>query len=270
MVTFWLLTALLFAIAIAFILYPFFAKKFNSSPHEVAVDQRQINIDIAKEQLLALDANLSTGEISQEEYDSLKYELESTLISDLATDKEEIKDKAQAKLTPDSLADNKLTIALVIIFIPLCSILFYQKYGSPDLIVPGVVQASQSTQQHGKGDNQPSVDEMINMLITKLKQNPNDVKGWFLLARTYMALEKYAQAYQVYEKVLPLSKDKNGAEDPAILVSMADALAMTKGGKISGEPEALIHRALKVAPNNITGLWLAGIAEREKVIINRH
>jgi cytochrome c-type biogenesis protein CcmH len=261
MVTFWLFAVLLFIISIAFILYPFIIKKSVTSAKEIGADQRQINIDIAKDQLQLLDKNLEVGEVSQEEYDSLKYELEASLIDDLDTKNSgDVSNSSDSSKNEISFADNKVLIAFVVIFIPLCSILFYQKLGAPNLIVPSEAQANQ---QHD-GNNKPSVDEMINMLIAKLQENPNDAKGWFLLARTYMALEKYQQAYQVYEKLLPMTKDSNGAEDPAVLVSMADALAMVRGGKISGEPEDLIMRALKVDPNNVTGLWLAGIAQREQ------
>jgi cytochrome c-type biogenesis protein CcmH len=252
MVTFWLLVILLITFSIAFILYPLIKKASIKSDDGPIVDQRQINVDIAKEQLAKLESDFSIGEISQEEYDSLKYELESSLIDDISETEE------QPVSVVESTTSHKIIIAMIIIFVPLCSILFYQKLGMPGFIDGSALQAA-NDMQHGKGDKKPSVDEMIGMLISKLKENPTDQKGWFLLARTYMALEKYQEAYKVYEKLLSLT-----GEDAAVLVSMADALAMTSGGKISGEPEKLIKRALKVSPDNITGLWLIGIAEKEK------
>ncbi|MFK5892738.1 MAG: c-type cytochrome biogenesis protein CcmI [Pseudomonadota bacterium] len=255
MVTFWLLAIILFALSIAFILYPLLKKNVAQSDVNFTIDQKQINVDIAKDQLSILEADFAANEISQEEYNSLKYELESSLIDDISPSNSE---QVQAVPLDTSSANQKILIALVIIFIPLCSVLFYQKLGMPGFIDGSALQAANNT-QHSKSANNPSVEEMIGMLISKLKENPNDQKGWFLLARTYMALEKFDEAYKVYEKLLSLTGD-----DPAILVSMADALAMTTGGKISGEPEKLILRALKIAPDNITGLWLIGIAEKEK------
>jgi len=256
MVTFWLLAILLFVLAIAFILYPFItqhflSKKDSQENSESTVDQRQINIDIAKEQIQTLEADFNKGEISQEEYDSLKYELESSLIEDISEN-----NNAETEIAT-SATNPKLIMALVIIFVPLCSILFYQQLGKPGMIDGSAMQLAQS--QHNNDGQQPSVEEMIGMLINKLKQNPTDEKGWFLLARTFMALKRYDEAYKTYENLLKLT-----GEDPDVLVSMADAAAMSKGGTITGTAEKLIRRALKVDPNNITGLWLIGIAEKEQ------
>jgi len=256
MVTFWLLAILLFVLAIAFILYPFItqyflSKKDSQENSDSTVDQRQINIDIAKEQIQALEADFNKGEISQEEYDSLKYELESSLIEDISDN-----NNAETE-TATSATNPKLIMALVLIFVPLCSILFYQQLGKPGMIDGSAMQLAQS--QHNSDGQQPSVEEMIGMLINKLKQNPTDEKGWFLLARTFMALKRYDEAYKTYENLLKLT-----GEDPDVLVSMADAAAMSKGGTITGTAEKLIRRALKVDPNNITGLWLIGIAEKEQ------
>jgi cytochrome c-type biogenesis protein CcmH len=256
MVTFWLLAILLFVLAIAFILYPFITQHFSDKKdsggnNETTVDQRQTNIDIAKEQLQTLEEDFAKAEISQEEYDSLKYELESSLIEDIS-----VSNTAETETkTKTSSTNPKLIMFLVILFVPLCSILFYQQLGTPGFIDGSALAQS----QHSNTNNQPSVDEMIGMLINKLKKNPNDEKGWFLLARTFMALKKYDEAYKTYENLLKLT-----GEDADVLVSMADAAAMSKAGKISGEPEKLIRRALKIAPDNITGLWLIGIAEKEQ------
>jgi len=256
MVTFWLLAILLFVLAIAFIIYPyitehFLSKKNHQDQTENTIDQRQVNIDIAKEQIQTLEADFSTGEISQEEYDSLKYELESSLIDDISVQDTPL-DQPEVINT-----NHKLIIALVVIFVPLCSVLFYHQLGSPGFIDGSALQSAKNS-QHGNS-KQPSVEDMVNMLINKLKENPGDEKGWFLLARTFMALKKYDEAYKTYENLLKLT-----GEDPDVLVSMADAAAMSKGGTITGEPEKLIRRALKVAPDNITGLWLIGIAEKEQ------
>ena len=47
-------------------------------------------------------------------------------------------------------------------------------------------------------------------------------------------------------------------DDPQLLVDYADALGVLHGRKLAGKPEALIQQALKIDPNNVKALMLAG------------
>ena len=50
---------------------------------------------------------------------------------------------------------------------------------------------------------------------------------------------------------------------PQILLQYADALAMANGGRVTSEARALVVRALAIEPENVTALWLAGLAAAE-------
>jgi len=234
--------------------FPLLRKK---PQQENEIDQKQINVDIAREQLDTLKENLDSGEISEEEYNSIKYEIEGSLIDDIAEEQAEVKTAPVGKFT------NKLAIVIIGVFVPVLSFLLYWQIGTPQAIGMDRQAAMQQNAQHSGQANQgqmPSVEQMISGLLAKLKENPNDEQGWSLLGRTFMAVKRYQEAYQVYSRLLQLKKK----EDPEVLVSMADALAMANGGTISGEPANLVQRALKVDPDNITALWLAGLAADEQ------
>jgi cytochrome c-type biogenesis protein CcmH len=57
----------------------------------------------------------------------------------------------------------------------------------------------------------------------------------------------------IYEKAMKLIPD-----DPQMLVDYADALGVLHGRKLVGKPEALIQQALKIDPNHVKALMLAG------------
>jgi cytochrome c-type biogenesis protein CcmH len=105
------------------------------------------------------------------------------------------------------------------------------------------------------GEKLPSIEEMVSKLAAKLEAEPEDPQGWFMLARSYMMLNRYADAAAAYKKVNMLVGDQ-----PEILVSYADALAMVHEGQLAGKPKELIQRALELDPNLPQGLWLAGMA----------
>jgi cytochrome c-type biogenesis protein CcmH len=102
----------------------------------------------------------------------------------------------------------------------------------------------------------PSVEEMMAALMARLEENPEDSEGWFLLGRSYMALDNYAMASQAFERLHLLVGD-----DPVVLLSWADAQAMAQKGNLAGKPSELIRKAVKLAPEDTTALWLAGMVE---------
>ena len=116
--------------------------------------------------------------------------------------------------------------------------------------------ASSMSAQGGADDERQMTEGLIAMvdkLKKKLEQNPNDATGWTMLARSYMAMERYADAVPTFEKALKLNP--NNAD---MLADYADALAIHQGRKLEGKPETLIEKALKVDPNHVKALMLAG------------
>jgi cytochrome c-type biogenesis protein CcmH len=101
--------------------------------------------------------------------------------------------------------------------------------------------------------NQAQVVAMVEQLAERMKQNPNDADGWAMLARSYSVMERNEDALAAYQKAVALRQD-----DPGLLVDFADALAVKNQHKLQGEPMALIGQALKLNPDHIKGLALAG------------
>jgi cytochrome c-type biogenesis protein CcmH len=95
-------------------------------------------------------------------------------------------------------------------------------------------------------------------LARRLEQNPNDVQGWMMLARSYLSLEKYSEASRAYAKATELKSD-----DAGLWADYAIALAMAQGQKLQGQPVQLIDKALQLDPDNPKALELAGNAAFE-------
>jgi cytochrome c-type biogenesis protein CcmH len=99
------------------------------------------------------------------------------------------------------------------------------------------------------------VSAMIDRLAARLKAQPEDPEGWQMLARSYVAIGKHAQSVDAFRQAARLRPD-----DANLLADFADALAMTQGRKLDGEPSEWIERALKADPANPKALALAGTA----------
>jgi cytochrome c-type biogenesis protein CcmH len=99
------------------------------------------------------------------------------------------------------------------------------------------------------------IQAMVDKLAQRLKDKPDDAEGWRMLARSYIVLERPGDAVAAYKKAVAL----NG-NDAGLLADYADALAMTKGRDLTGEPLALVQKALQIDPTNLKALALAGSA----------
>jgi cytochrome c-type biogenesis protein CcmH len=88
-----------------------------------------------------------------------------------------------------------------------------------------------------------------------MEENPGDPKGWILLARSQNALGQFGLAVKAYERAVALQPG-----DADLLADYADAQAMVQEGNLAGLPAELTQRALKIDPNNLKALALAGTA----------
>ncbi len=102
---------------------------------------------------------------------------------------------------------------------------------------------------------QEQVEAMVAKLAERMQTRPDDAEGWLMLGRSYMMLGRAPDAMTAYERLLKLRPD-----DAGTLVDYADALAVTNGRTLDGEPTKLLDRALKLEPDNLKALALAGTA----------
>lgn len=135
-------------------------------------------------------------------------------------------------------------LASVIVFTVVVSAGLYNFIGSPN--VPS-----------GRGGE--SLEDMASVMASleaRLAQNPDDVKGWQMLARSNMSLQRFPEAVQAYERVMELEDGRNGQT----LVDLALAILSRDGTAIEGRTAALIEGALALEPNNPAALFYSGVA----------
>jgi len=101
----------------------------------------------------------------------------------------------------------------------------------------------------------PSIEEALAQLEQSLQDNPNDLEGQMLYARTMMSMQNFDAAVQALRKADEL--EPNNAN---ILTELAEAVAFKNNtGSFLGEPEKLIDRALNADPAHQKAMWLKGI-----------
>ncbi len=147
----------------------------------------------------------------------------------------------------------RLAAAVILLSVPAIALMTYFEVGAPRLAtgLPPVQMADAPVDQDG-------IDKMIASLKQRLVDAPDSAEGWVLLGRSLMALDRYDEAVPALARAHELVGDV-----PQILLQYADALAMANGGRVTSEARALVVRALAIEPENVTALWLAGLAAAE-------
>lgn len=100
------------------------------------------------------------------------------------------------------------------------------------------------------------IEAMVGRLAARLDQNPDDLEGWSMLGRSYAVLGRYADAAEAYARASALARD----QDPELLVSQGEALAMARDRDLQGRPAQLFQLALRLAPDHSRALWYAGLS----------
>jgi cytochrome c-type biogenesis protein CcmH len=101
----------------------------------------------------------------------------------------------------------------------------------------------------------PDVAAMVAKLETHLREDPNDLKGWLMLGRSYVALERMDEAIVAYDHAHRL--DLGNAE---AALGLGEAMSLRAGGNITPEAAKLFEEALGVEPGNPKALLYGGFA----------
>ncbi|MCW7540895.1 tetratricopeptide repeat protein [Aquabacterium sp. A7-Y] len=119
---------------------------------------------------------------------------------------------------------------------------------------PRTLEAAAQPPVHRLGET--DMAGAVETLARRLEVQPQNLEGWFMLARSYQAMERWSDAAAAYRRALGLAP-----EEPQLLADLADVLATAQGGSLEGEPRELVERALRADPHHAKSLALLAIAE---------
>ena len=245
MTLFWTIIAGFTLLAMAFVALPLLRKQVTST-----ISSDELNLAIFKQQLAELDSDLESGVLDQARYDAARRDLEKELLSDVSGESTQVESKGSGQL-----------MALVTLAIPLAAYLIYQLVGSPEIIqlLANQPASTPAKTAHAQGQNRsmqnmPPMEELVKGLAAKLEQQPDDLDGWIMLGRSYMALNNRPAAINAYERALKISDDNAG-----LLLAYAEAVAADRGNDFTGRAAPMIEKAFQLEPSNPNVLWVSGI-----------
>ena len=241
MMIFWIICALLLVVALLFVALPLWRSGLKNS----AVQRDSANLEIFRDQIAEMDADLNNGLLTQEMHEQGKRELQSRLLDEVG---EAASVDAPALRNPLKVLALSLSVAL-----PLTVVGVYWMVGTPDAL-----------QQYDRivdveGFDRVRSDASLKALEQELVAKPDDAESLLLLARVYSDRERFADAAEAYDKLTRLIP-----KEAQLWADYADVLAMASGKTLVGAPTKLLNKALLLDPNNFKALALSGSAAMER------
>lgn len=234
MIVFIAIAALLTLLVLVWLLRPL----LRPAP-QAGVSSQRLNAAIYRDQLETLERDLARGAISAADHEATRDELQLRLLDDTA------EQPTTAPATPPTIWSPRRTAAVIALLLPLGAAGMYWWLGTPQAIDP----ASAAKAEEDK------IMQMVDGLAARLKANPDNPKGWAMLARSYKIMGRLAEAQEAFAKIGPLLDT-----DPDLLAHYADLLATRVGDRLEGQPMALVNKALALNPLHPMSLMLAGTA----------
>ena len=239
---FWVVAALLTLGASLAVLLPLAGRTTVRAPDGAH------DLEVYRDQLAELDRDAARGLIQPAEAGEARAEIARRILK---------ADKVAAGASTASYGSSARALGVAaVLAVPLVSWGIYAAIGSPDL--PS--QPLQARLEKNPAD--ATVDELVARAEAHLAANPDDGRGWDVLAPIYARLGRYGEAVTAYQNAIRLDGATGGRES-----GLGEAIAGAAGGMVTAEAQAAFSRALELEPNQPKASFFlaSGLAQEGKV-----
>ncbi len=243
---FWLIAAALVVATVAFLLLPLLRRP---SPLAIRSDYEAA---IYRDQLAEVDRELEGGMIGPKEAEAARLEVSRRL---LAADH-----RQDGRLAPAirSAGRGRVVAAIAVaLLLPSAAIGLYLHLGSPRLWDAKQMAGGAPVALAAEHQSADMGDAMLR-LAARLQENPDDLDGWILLARSYAATNRFSEAAAAYEAALALAPSS-----PELQAAYGEATALAAGGLVVPRARAAFEAALAGRPGDPRSRYYLGVAEAQ-------
>ncbi len=235
---FWASVAALTVVVLAVVLFPLFRRR-EPAPTRAARDA-----SVYRAQLAEIDEDMAQGLLTPEEAENARTEVERRILA-LAT----VDEPAYPGF---GVWARRALIVVIVLLLPAGTVAVYAKLGAPGYPDRPLAQRTDELRQMAETKR---FEEMVEGLAAKMEKNPDDVKGWAMLGRSYMVLGRRSESAKAYARAYDLSP-----EDPAIASAYGEALVHAGDGLVPDLARSLFEQTLERNPDNVTAQFYLGLA----------
>jgi cytochrome c-type biogenesis protein CcmH len=204
------------------------------------------DVAVYRDQIDEIERDRARGLIGGAEAASARAEIARRLIA--------AADRADAEIAASSSARRRrIAAAVALVGVPLIALGVYGSLGRPELPDRPLAGRMQETP-----DSQ-NVAELVSRVEAALAKNPEDGRGWYVIAPIYMRLGRPADAAAAYANAIRLLGSTGELE-----ANLGEALFAAQDGIVTPEARAAFERSVRADPPSVKGtLYLARAAAQD-------
>src|SRR4051812_19009349 len=234
--TLWFLFALMTAAAIFAVLWPL--------GRSAALPDEGRETVVYTDQLAEIERDLAAGLIGSPEAEAARVEISRRLLA-----------AADAEGTVPASSNTRFRRAVAVLALaglPLIAVALYLPLGSPklpDFPLSERIQTASASQP---------LDNMVAQVEAHLEKNPNDGRGWSVLAPVLVKLGRFDDAVRAYSNAITF----NG-ESAARRADLGEAMAAAAGGVVTAGAKAEFERAVALDAAEVKARFFLGLSAEQ-------
>ncbi|MDE0387679.1 MAG: c-type cytochrome biogenesis protein CcmI [Rhodospirillales bacterium] len=238
-----LAAALLTALAVAAVLIPVLRR------HGRGPSRADYDLTVYRDQLRELESDRARGLVSEEQVEAARTEIERRMLraarardAAQAADAAEASEPADAGARPPTSWRRRAAAIGLGLCIPALAAGIYASLGTPGL--PGRPFADVE-RPAARTETLAALSGPVEQLAARLEGEPDNLEGWLLLGRSYVVLQRYAEAADALRRAATLSGD-----DPEVLAMLGEAIVWANDGMVVPEAVGAFRQVLDARPTD--------------------
>lgn len=234
----WFVFALMTAAAVFAVLWPLGRRAAGPGGSDVVVYRDQMD---------EIERDLAAGRIGEREAEAARTEVSRRLLA---------ADAAAAQAVPADPAAatfrRRAAAVAALVLMPLAVAGLYLKLGAPQMPGQPLAERNQQPQEHR------SIQALVAQVESHLEKNPQDGRGWEVVAPVYMRMGRYDMAVRARQNAL-----RYLGETAERQTDLGEALAGAANGIVTAEAKQAFERALALDERAVKATFFIGLAAEQ-------
>lgn len=235
---FWIVAALLTAIACLAIVLPF------ARARQAAGNETEHDLEVYRDQLRELEHDVEKGLLEPAEADAARAEIGRRILK---------AGTARRDGTGSSGAAARAIAAMAVLAVPLVSFGVYVAVGSPGM------PSQPLADRLARDPTQNTIEELVARAEAHLRAEPEDGRGWDVLAPIYLRLGRHEESVMAFRSAARLIGDS-----AARAAGEGEALVAAAGGTVTTEAQAAFERALSLEQGMARARFYLAVARQQE------